>query len=374
VVPLIISSDKTQLTLFRGKSAYLVYLTIGNIPKEIHCKPSQRSQILLAYIPTTKLEGIANKAGHRCAMANLYHSCMQIIVCPIATAGETSIAMMSGDGVWRRCHPILASFVGDYPEQVLVTCTYTNRCPKCLVPPDQLGAYARFPARNYDQAIDAYLLADGDAHAFHLACREAGQKPVFHPFWESLPLCNIFVSITPNVLHQLLQGVLKHLIAWLISAFGSAEIDARCRSLPPNHHISTFAKGISGLCHVTGKEHKNICCILLGLVVDLPVPGGNVSLWVLAVVHTLLDFIYLAQFPAHSPTSVTRVDDSIARFHDNKDVFLDFGICKHFNLPKIHSLLHYSLSIQLFGTTDNYNTEQTERLHINFTKDAYESS
>jgi hypothetical protein len=92
------------------------------------------------------------------------------------------------------------------------------------------------------------------------------------------------------------------------------------------------------------------------------------------VVCALLDFIYLAQFPAHSSTSVTQVDDSVARFHDNKDVFLDFGIHEHFNLPKIHSLLHYSSSIQLFGTTDNYNTEQTEHLHIDFTKDAYRAT
>jgi hypothetical protein len=35
VIPLIISSDKTQLTTFRGKTAYPVYMTIGNIPKNI---------------------------------------------------------------------------------------------------------------------------------------------------------------------------------------------------------------------------------------------------------------------------------------------------------------------------------------------------
>lgn len=374
VVPLIISSDKTQLTLFRGKSAYPVYLTIGNIPKEIRRKPTRRAQILLAYIPTTKLGDITNNAGRRRAMANLYHSCMRVILGPIITAGEIGIAMMSGDGVWRRCHPVLASFVGDYPEQVLVTCTYNNRCPKCLVPPDELGSHARFPTRNYDQARDAYLLADGDAHAFHLACRQAGQKPVFHPFWESLPLSNIFVSITPDVLHQLLQGVLKHLIAWLISAFGPAEIDARCRSLPPNHHISIFAKGISGLRRVTGKEHKNMCRILLGLVMDLPVPDGHVSPRIIAVVRALLDFLYLAQFPTHSSSSIARLEDSISRFHNNKDIFIDLGIREHFNLPKIHSLIHYGPSIRLFGTTDNYNTEQTERLHIDFTKDAYRAT
>jgi hypothetical protein len=37
-------------------------------------------------------------------------------------------------------------------------------------------------------------------------------------------------------------------------------------------------------------------------------------------------------------------------------------------------MLHYTSSIILFGTTDNYNTEQTERLHIDFTKNAYRST
>jgi len=40
IIPIIISIDKTQLTLFKNKMAYPLYLTIGNIPKEICCKPS----------------------------------------------------------------------------------------------------------------------------------------------------------------------------------------------------------------------------------------------------------------------------------------------------------------------------------------------
>ena len=374
VLPVILSSDKTQLTLFRGKMAYPVYLTIGNIPKEIRRKPSRQAQLLIAYIPTTKFEGITNKTGRRRTLANLYHGCMQLILSPINACGETGIPMISGDGVWRRCHPIYAVFVGDYPEQVLVTCTYGNRCPKCVVPIDELGSKSTFPLRDYKEARDAYLLADGDAHAFHLACREAGQKPVFHPFWEKLPLTDIFVSITPDILHQLLQGVFKHMVSWLIGTFGGSEIDARCRSMPPNHHISIFAKGISPLSRVTGKEHKNMSRLLLGLILDLPVPNGQVSPRICACVRALLDFLYLAQLPSHSPHTLARLDDSLSRFHDNKDVFVDLGIRAHFNISKIHSLTHYISSIQLFGTTDNYNTEQTERLHIDEIKDAYEAT
>ncbi|KAH9038021.1 hypothetical protein EDB83DRAFT_2228544 [Lactarius deliciosus] len=371
VVPLILSSDKTQLTLFRGKAAYPVYLTIGNIPKATRRKPSRHAQLLISYIPTTKLEGITNQAARRRALANLFHTCMRKLLAPVTHYSESGIVMMSGDGIWCRCHPVFAVFVGDYPEQTLVTCTYNGRCPKCTVPLDRLGEYTRFPPRSYDKAIDTFLLADEEVHTFHAACREVGLKPVFHPFWESFPLSNIFISITPDILHQLLQGVAKHLMTWLRRAFGPVAIDARCRSLPPNHHITTFTKGISGLSRVTGLEHKNMCRILLGLIIDHPLPSGQAPLRLVRTVRALLDFLYLAQLPSQTTDTLRCLEDSLASFHSNKSIFVDLGIRDHFNIPKVHSLIHYSSSITLFGTTDNYNTEQTERLHIDFTKDAY---
>src|SRR5208282_1418779 len=88
IVPILISSDKTQLTLFRNKSAYPLYLTIGNIPKEIRRKPSLRAYVLLAYLPTTRsvklqfffvvrltsflrLENVTNQAQRRRLLTNL---------------------------------------------------------------------------------------------------------------------------------------------------------------------------------------------------------------------------------------------------------------------------------------------------------------
>ncbi|KAM6497273.1 hypothetical protein JOM56_007746, partial [Amanita muscaria] len=41
---------------------------------------------------------------------------------------------------------------------------------------------------------------------------------------------------------------------------------------------------------------------------------------------------------------------------------------------KLHSLIHYVTSVQLFGSTDNYNTQHTERLHIDYTKEAYRAT
>jgi len=361
VLPLIVSTDKTQLTVFGGKMAYLIYMTIGNIPKEICRKPSCCAQMLIGYIPTTKLKGIRSKAACCRATMNLFHSCMKILLEPITAHGKTGLPMISGDGIWRWCHPILANFVGDYPEQVLVTCTYYGECPKCEAPYDRLGDYNGFSSQNYDKALETYGLANGDVGIFHAACKDNGIKPVFHPFWESLLHANIYTSITPDILHQLLQGVMKHLIAWVSDSllFGPERIDARCRLIPPNHQTALFPKGIALLSHVSGKEHKNICRILLGVIVDLHLADGSSSARVLKAVHSLLDFLYLAQLPSQTTNTILRLDCSLAAFHENKDVFVDLGVQGHFHVPKIHSLLHYSLLILLFGTTDNYNTEQT---------------
>ena len=82
--------------------------------------------MLIAYLPITKLEGMTNKTGWHHTLANIFHFCMHTILAPIAVPGETGVAMMSGNGVWCQCHPIFAVFVGDFPEQSLVTCTYAS--------------------------------------------------------------------------------------------------------------------------------------------------------------------------------------------------------------------------------------------------------
>ncbi|KDQ49252.1 hypothetical protein JAAARDRAFT_201038 [Jaapia argillacea MUCL 33604] len=308
IIPVVISSDKTQLTLFRNRTAY---------------------PILLAYLPTTKLDHMKNKAARCRALANLFHGCMKRILSPLKDAGTSGVHMASGDGAVRRCHPIFATFIGDYPEQLLVACCKNGECPSCVAPNQELGANKSFPWRDLDAIQAALTLADGpDTAAFNRACVDAGIKPIYHPFWEDLPYVNIYRSIAVDVLHQLYQGIVKHLLKWLAEAFGADELDARCRRLPPNHNIKIFSKGITSL----------------------------------------------SRYPAHTSDTLQSLEESLDEFHANKAIFVDLGIRSHFNFPKLHACCHYIDCIKMFGTTDNYNTETSERLHIDFTKDAYHAS
>ena len=114
-----------------------------------------------------------------------------------------------------------------------------------------------------------------------------------------------------------------------------------------------------------------MCAILLGLIIDLPLPCALNSSRIIKAVHVLLDFLYLAQYTSHTNETIHRLQDSLAAFHNNKAIFIDLGARDHFNIPKLHSLSHYESAIWQFRTMDNYNMEQSERLHINLVKDAY---
>ncbi|KIJ13120.1 hypothetical protein PAXINDRAFT_136381 [Paxillus involutus ATCC 200175] len=375
IIPILLSSDKTQVTVFRNKSAYPIYMTIGNLPKEIRHKPSQRAQILLGYLPTTRLEHITNLAARRRTLANLFHACMRHIVHPLKEAGWNGVPMASGDGAVRCGHPLLASYIGDYPEQILVTGVKTGECPSCDVPRGALGSSNQpFDFRGLRQILDALRKADDNPLEFFKACGDAGIKPLYHPFWDDLPYSNIFHAITPDILHQLHQGMIKHLIAWIKSAFGDAEIDARCKRLPPNHNVRIFEKGISILSRVSGTEHNQICRTLLGIIIDIRLPNNASPIRLVRAVRGLLDFLYLAQYPCHSDETLGLLDQALSRFHENKKIFVDLGIRTGFELPKLHSLRHYIFMIHRFGTTDNYTTAYTERLHIDLTKDAYRAT
>ena len=141
VAPVILATDKTQLTQFSGnKSAYPVYLTLGNIPRAIRRKPSEHACILLGYLPVSKVskKGLTNRE-HRARKQCVFHAAMRLIVKPLIKAGKEGVNVTSGDGCVRKVYPILASYVADYPEQCLITCSKYGTCPKCQLPGDRLG-------------------------------------------------------------------------------------------------------------------------------------------------------------------------------------------------------------------------------------------
>lgn len=320
LAPVIIATDKTQLTQFSGnKSDYPVYLTIGNILKATRRKPSKQACVLIAYLSVEKMDrSRITEEEHRSQVKHLFHKSMHIVLEPLINAGINGIEMISSDGSIRRVYPILTCYVADYPEQCLVACTKYGTCPKCRVSAEQLED--PHPTEKRTQKWTEAIITEGKNQAkgrpqkLHTYCMSfdvAGG--VYRPFWEGFPLCDIHSSITPDVLHQLYQGVFKHLVNWCQSILTPQELDQRIRALPPAFGLRQFKKGIFALSQISGTESKNMAKILLGCLI-----GCMPSKGILAIT-ALLDFIYLAQYSTHDSLTLGYMQNALDRFHKNRN-------------------------------------------------------
>ena len=121
-------------------------------------------------------------------------------------------------------------------------------------------------------------------------------------------------------------------------------------------------------------NHNHMGRILLALVIDAPLHGGFSNVRLVRAVCALMDFTFIAQYPVHTGETVELMEDALLRYHENLSIFHDLGLCQHFNLPKLHFASHYGDLIKVFGTTDNFNTESTKRLHIDMAQDAYNAT
>ena len=321
--------------------------------------------LLLGYIPVCKLECFTKKKrseeGHQ-----LFHECMRTLLQPLVEAGKNGVDMVCADGLVRTVFPIVAAYIADYPEQCLIACCMENSCPRCLVDPTNRG----------EHRINS-VLRDPDKTMTLLNKKAAGlsskdfQKQnlrLINPFWKNLPHCDIFSCITPDLLHQLHKGVFKdHVVKWATESLmgGESEVDERFRSMSLHPDLRHFKKGISLTTQWTGNEHKNMEKVLLGII------AGATDPRVVITVRGVIDFIYYAHFETHTEESLARLDAAWLTFHQNKDVFVELEIRKHFNINKLHNIRHYIDSIRSRGTADGFNTEGTERLHIDLAKIGY---
>ncbi|EPS99859.1 hypothetical protein FOMPIDRAFT_1123564 [Fomitopsis schrenkii] len=143
---------------------------------------------------------------------------------------------------------------------------------------------------------------------------------IVDPFWKDHTLADIHLSITPDVLHQLYQGVFKHILEWCSEAMDEKELDQCIRCLPPTYGTRHFKNGISALSQVSGSERKDMARILLGCLV------GRIPHDLMLTFCALLNFIYISQYPTHNNQTLKYLEDALEVYHKHKHILKTLGI------------------------------------------------
>ncbi|KAG8730829.1 hypothetical protein FRC10_002340, partial [Ceratobasidium sp. 414] len=373
IAPLVIAMDQTKLSSLCGsQKAYPVYITLGNIGKEARCQPTKRATVLLGYLPVDTFEDVPNDDERRHMKADLVHQAMETIFAPLKAASETRVEMWCADGHLRRVYPMVAAYLANWPEQNIQSCTSEGSCPVCKTERKWRGELSDDPAplRDHNEtlhAIKAY---------FNFRCKrdltDMGLKPVW-PWWAGLKHVNLATCLTPDLLHQLYQGIFKtHLIRWLQYLVGIRVLDAHFVSTTQAAGMTHFAKGISHVQQWTGRESKEMIKQVLPLVAgDLKPPELT------QLVLSAVDFIYRAHTSSMTDSDIDELDATLETFHRLKELMVKAGFygssARFDRIPKLHMLMHYSHAIRELRTPDGYNTEALEHLHIEYMKEPWQA-
>ena len=97
---------------------------------------------------------------------------MKRILAPVKEVGKTGILLASRDRLVQRCHPVLAIYMGDYLEQLLVTCRKMGDCPKCPTLLNEISDTTQPPSLyNLDTVYTTLDVRDEGPAAFTRACQ-----------------------------------------------------------------------------------------------------------------------------------------------------------------------------------------------------------
>ncbi|KAF8509396.1 hypothetical protein JB92DRAFT_2792370, partial [Gautieria morchelliformis] len=139
IAPVILASDKTQLSQFSGdKQAWPVYISIGNICKAVRRQTLKRGMILLGYLPVMKLECL-HEHSRKGAGFRLFHYVMSILLEPLIEAGKKGVQMPCADRHIHMVYPILAAYIADFPKQCLIVGVQPTNCLICEIDSDDRG-------------------------------------------------------------------------------------------------------------------------------------------------------------------------------------------------------------------------------------------
>ncbi|EGN94075.1 hypothetical protein SERLA73DRAFT_163140 [Serpula lacrymans var. lacrymans S7.3] len=138
------------------------------------------------------------------------------------------------------------------------------------------------------------------------------------------------------------------------------------------HH---FDKGVTSVKQMTGRKHRDIQRAIV------PTIAGAVAPNFVFAIRSMIDFIYAAQHPVQTPSSIKKMVQSLEQFHRHKGAILEAearrgknGTIDNFRIPKLELMQHFAWLIENNGTIPQYTRDVVECLLITNCKHTFQQT
>lgn len=211
--------------------------------------------------------------------------------------------------------------------------------------------------------------------AFQKAAKALKLLGVHLPFWCDWMFCDPLLFLTGEVLHAGHKFFFDHILNWCKVVAGSNILDTRFSSLHQRVSFHHFGSGVSRPLQMTGCDH----CDMERTIVPILDGAGTASDEFILTVRALIEFIYRAQDPVHTDSSITAMEQALAEFHAMKQSILDLGARRgrkgpigHFKIPKLELMMSFARQTKANGPLIQYTADVPERLLITHCKTMFQ--
>jgi hypothetical protein len=90
--------------------------------------------------------------------------------------------------------------------------------------------------------------------------------------------------------------------------------------------------------------------------------------------RAFLEFCYITRRDVITEDDLSELQNSLTRFHEYRNIFIETGVRSNFLLPRQHSMIHYHSLIRKFGAPNGLCTSITESKHIRAVKEPWRRS
>ncbi|KAG2029719.1 hypothetical protein BDR03DRAFT_1018036 [Suillus americanus] len=294
-VPIILGSDKTPVTCITGGlEMHPLFITIGNLDSEVRSKATLRAWRCIAYMPIAKFRVHPDYQG--ILQARLWHKCVDLVCANLKIAAKDGCFMPDPSRYIRYVFTPLVAHVCDLPEAMMIAAVSKSASPITMATQANFGDGVLYPPRTGHHTLQVIYeiskeVDPWDLDKFQKAAKAAHLSGVHMPIY--------------------------HPLNWVKETVGKRELDARFMVQHKRVGTQHFTKGITHVNQMTGREHRDIQCTIVASIAGVAAPR------LIRSIHALIEFIYLAQNPVHSPDSLHSMVQALSDFHAFKDAIIN---------------------------------------------------
>lgn len=379
-MPIIIASDKTAVTRHTGGlEMHPIFVTIGNIQSDVRMQATSHAWRCVGFMPIPDFD--VHPDFQTILSARVFHSCMDIIFASLKTTAQHGGLMTDSLGYVRNCFTPIGAYIGDLPEAQLVSGVAKNASPVTTATQPEFGDPFPHPPRTGADTLRQIQQLLAETHPWDITTFQKKAKAlkllgVHLPFWRDWRFSDPARFLNGEILHTGHKFFFDHPLKWCKEIAGKHALDTRFKTQHKRSGVSHFNSGISHIKQMTGREHRDIQRTIVPMMAKA---SPVVTPLFVHNLRFLVEFIYRAQSPVHTDSSIASMVGALAEFHATKQAVIDVearrgasGVKTDFNIPKLELMQSFARNIKDNGTLLQYTADVTERLHITHCKLPFE--